>query len=99
MEARSHLLGGKRALTLVRHSRLCRIGMVACLCVCRDQVEQAPWQVEAEAKRQEELAAVLAAPRPSDLAGGEGGDAAAAGMEEGVQQAGDAAMAVDGQPE
>ncbi|KAL4855921.1 hypothetical protein ACK3TF_003682 [Chlorella vulgaris] len=64
----------------------------------RDQVEQAPWQVEAEAKRQEELAAVLAAPRPSDLAGGEGGDAATAGME-GVQQAGDAAMAVDGQAE
>lgn len=65
---------------------------------CRQNVVQAPHQLEGEAKRQEALQAVLAAPRPSETAAG--GDAAAgpAGME-GVQQAGEAAMAVDGQAE
>lgn len=64
----------------------------------RQNVVQAPHQLEGEAKRQEALQAVLAAPRPSETAAG--GDAAAgpAGME-GVQQAGEAAMAVDGQAE
>ena len=61
----------------------------------RQEVVNAPEQQEAEAATQEQLAAVLAAPRP---AAGEGGEAAGpAAME--VQQGGDAAMAVDGQAE
>ncbi len=60
---------------------------------------QAPWQIEAEQKKQEALAAVLAAPKPAQAEGGDGGDGAGPAAMEGMQQGGDAAMAVDGQPE
>lgn len=66
---------------------------------CRQSVVQAPWQIEAEQKKQEALAAVLAAPKPEHAEGGEGGDGAGPAAMEGMQQGGDAAMAVDGQPE
>jgi len=55
-------------------------------------VVQTPWQIEAEKKKQEALAEVLAAPRPSQADG-------TAAMEGLQQQGGDAAMAVDGQAE
>ena len=64
----------------------------------RQEVVKAPVQLEGEAAKQEQLAAVLAAPRPQ---AGEGGDGAGPATMEGLQQGGggDAAMAVDGQPE
>lgn len=65
----------------------------------RQSVVQAPWQIEAEQKKQEALAAVLAAPKPEHAEGGEGGDGAGPAAMEGMQQGGDAAMAVDGQPD
>lgn len=60
---------------------------------------QAPWQIEAEEKKQEALAAVLAAPKPAHAEGGDGGDSLGPAAMEGMQHGGDAAMAVDGQPE
>lgn len=60
----------------------------------RQEVVKAPAQLEAEAATQEQLAAVLAAPRPNAGDGGEGaGPAAMDGLQ---QEGGDAAMAVDG---
>ena len=53
--------------------------------LCRETLEQAPWQVEAEKKKQEILQQILAAPRPSETAGGS--DAA--------DTAGPSGMAVD----
>ncbi|KAL4422360.1 hypothetical protein ABPG75_008557 [Micractinium tetrahymenae] len=64
----------------------------------RQSVVQAPWQIEAEQKKQEALAAVLAAPKPAPAEGGEGGDGAGPAAMDGLQ-GGDAAMAVDGQPD
>ncbi|PRW45541.1 polyketide cyclase [Chlorella sorokiniana] len=61
----------------------------------RQEVVKAPEQLAAEAATQEQLAAVLAAPRPS---GGEGVEGAGPAAMEGLQQGGgDAAMAVDGE--
>ena len=59
---------------------------------------ETPWQKEAEQKKQEALAAVLAAPKPSEV-GGDGAGEGPAAMD-GLQQGeGGASMAVDGQPE
>lgn len=56
---------------------------------------QAPWQIEAEERKQEALAAVLAAPRPSEAGGG--GDGAGPAAMDAQQEGGEGAMAVDGQ--
>jgi len=61
----------------------------------RQEVVKAPEHQAAEAATQEQLAAVLAAPRPS---AGDGGEGAGPAAMEGLQQGGgDAAMAVDGE--
>lgn len=63
----------------------------------RESVVKAPWQKEAEEKRQEALAAVLAAPKPSEVAG-EGGDGAGPAAMEVLQAGGDAAVPMDDRP-
>ncbi|GAB4821341.1 hypothetical protein N2152v2_008387 [Parachlorella kessleri] len=67
----------------------------------RETVSQAPWQLEAEKRKQELLLAVMSGPRVTEQQAAQSGEAAAAEEMEAEEQqapvAAGAAMAVDGQ--
>lgn len=85
--------GGASSMSHPQASRLCLMLLPAPAMPSRQEVVKAPSKIEVEEKKQEAMAAVLAAPRPAPADGAADSPAA---MEQDAA-GGDGAMAVDGQ--